>query len=175
MAHSGWANGESVDVGLTVGGDSPLGKARWESPVCGVYAQRPLTQKRTPQWTPADTQPHAVTLGRGRTPDQKAFRPSFFFSFASFTQVLNRWCSALGASRKCTSFPFIPCVSPHCGCPCAHSDSRTRAMSQEQNSVHPYPPYFHQLLRRRSGTRRQLTQARLAEAYEFAGRVEAIT
>ena len=36
--------------------------ARFERPVCGNSAQRALTQKRTPQWTPADTQPHAVTL-----------------------------------------------------------------------------------------------------------------
>ena len=63
VVHSGWGSG-GPKCELTIGGDSPLGKARWESPVCGVYAQRPLAQKRTPQWTPADTQAHAVTRVR---------------------------------------------------------------------------------------------------------------
>ena len=35
-------------------------RARWETKVRGNSEQRPLTQTRTPQWTPADTQPHAV-------------------------------------------------------------------------------------------------------------------
>ena len=47
-----------------VGGASPLGKARWVCPVCRASAQRPLAQKRAPQWTPADTQAPAVTRVR---------------------------------------------------------------------------------------------------------------
>ena len=38
--------------------------------------------------------------------------------------------------RKCTRCPLLPCVSPHCGCPCVHSvdrmtDSRTRVVAPD--------------------------------------------
>ena len=68
---------------------------------------------------------------------------------SDLTLVPNRCCCALGALRKCARFPFLPCVSPHSGCPCAHSvdcmtNSLARVMAQEQNSAHPFT-FFHQL------------------------------
>ena len=45
---------------------SSSGKMRWESPVCGRLRATPLAQKKTPQWTPPDTQSRAVTQGGHR-------------------------------------------------------------------------------------------------------------
>ena len=53
-------------VGKAIAGVSPLVMARWES--ANLRATL-LAQNRTPEWKPADTQPHAVThsLTKART------------------------------------------------------------------------------------------------------------
>ena len=79
----------------------------------------------------------------------RVFQPYTCSQRFDLTLVPNRCCCAKRALCMCARFPFLPCVSPHCGCPCAHSvdrttDSRARVMAQEQNSAHPFT-MFHQL------------------------------
>ena len=47
---------------IAVAGVSPLGKARWESPVCGDSAQRPLHKKGHHEWTPTDAHTRTQSL-----------------------------------------------------------------------------------------------------------------